>query len=166
VNRLFLINGAMGVGKTAVSRELQRLLPRCVFLDGDWCWDTRPFLVTEATKAAVQDNIVFCLNRFLACPDYENGVFCWVMHQMPILTELLSRLQPGGCSIYTVTLICSPEALTARLQEDINAGRRLPDVLERSLSRLPLYRDMPTLHINTSFCTAAEAAKEILRKCL
>jgi len=27
-----------GVGKTATSRELQKLLSNCVFLDGDWCW--------------------------------------------------------------------------------------------------------------------------------
>lgn len=34
---LYFISGPMGVGKTAVSRELLRTLPRCAFLDGDWC---------------------------------------------------------------------------------------------------------------------------------
>ena len=34
---LYFINGAMGVGKTAVSRALQKMLPDCAFLDGDWC---------------------------------------------------------------------------------------------------------------------------------
>jgi hypothetical protein len=29
----------MGVSKTATCRELQKILPRNVFLDGDWCWD-------------------------------------------------------------------------------------------------------------------------------
>lgn len=43
MKRLILIGGTMGVGKTAVCRELQKLLPGNVFLDGDWCWDAVPF---------------------------------------------------------------------------------------------------------------------------
>ena len=54
---LYLIGGTMGVGKTAVSKQLQKDLPNSVFLDGDWCWDAHPFQVTEETKAMVIDNI-------------------------------------------------------------------------------------------------------------
>ena len=42
-----LINGTMGVGKTTVCKELMQLLPASVFLDGDWCWYSHPFTVTE-----------------------------------------------------------------------------------------------------------------------
>jgi hypothetical protein len=42
---LIFINGTMGVGKTAVCRELQTKLSYCAFLDGDWCWDSSPFIV-------------------------------------------------------------------------------------------------------------------------
>jgi len=44
MKNLIFINGTMGVGKTATSRELQKLLSNCVFLDGDWCWDMSPLL--------------------------------------------------------------------------------------------------------------------------
>ena len=47
----------MGVGKTSVSQCMKRELPNAVFLDGDWCWDADPFLVTEETKEMVIDNI-------------------------------------------------------------------------------------------------------------
>lgn len=47
MKRLWLIGGPMGVGKSTVGRLLQSRLPRCVYLDGDWCWDARPFVVTE-----------------------------------------------------------------------------------------------------------------------
>ena len=33
---LYLIGGPMGVGITPVSRILQRQLPDCAVLDGDW----------------------------------------------------------------------------------------------------------------------------------
>ena len=36
---VYLIGGAMGVGKTTVSQQLKKDLANSVFLDGDWCWD-------------------------------------------------------------------------------------------------------------------------------
>ena len=77
---LYMIGGPMGVGKTSVCRELQRRLDRSVFLDGDWCWDSHPFQVTEETCAMVTENICFLLNQFLRCSAYDHIIFCWVMH--------------------------------------------------------------------------------------
>ncbi len=53
MKNFIVINGTMGVGKTATGKQLQKLLPNCVFLDGDWCWDASPFIVNEETKAMV-----------------------------------------------------------------------------------------------------------------
>lgn len=64
----------MGVGKTAVCRELQHLLPENVFLDGDWCWDAVPFRVTEETETMVMENIAFLLNQF--CVALFMKTFC------------------------------------------------------------------------------------------
>lgn len=55
----------MGVGKTAICQNMKNKLDNCVFLDGDWCWDAHPFLVTEETKKMVTDNICFLLNQFI-----------------------------------------------------------------------------------------------------
>jgi len=40
MKNLIFINGTMGVGKTTTSKILLKLLPECVFLDGDWCYTT------------------------------------------------------------------------------------------------------------------------------
>ena len=61
MKNLIIVGGTMGVGKTATCRELQKILPRNVFLDGDWCWDMHPFVVTEETKAMVNGNIAHLL---------------------------------------------------------------------------------------------------------
>ena len=50
---LIFINGPMGVGKTAVCRELLERLTPGVYLDGDWCWNMNPFQVTDETKSMV-----------------------------------------------------------------------------------------------------------------
>ena len=38
---LYLVGGPMGVGKSTVCRELNRMLPRSVLLDGDWVMHER-----------------------------------------------------------------------------------------------------------------------------
>lgn len=81
MKKLILIGGTMGVGKSTVSQILKRILPDSVFLDGDWCWDSSPFQVTDETKKMVMDNICFLLNGFLSCSAYQNVIFCWVMHE-------------------------------------------------------------------------------------
>ena len=161
MKRLYFIGGPMGVGKTTVCRELQRRLDRSVFLDGDWCWDANPFQVTEETKAMVTENICFLLNNFLRCSAYDHVIFCWVLHQQAILDGLLSRLDLNGCEVRAVTLTASPEALTARIEKEIQAGRRDGEALERSLSYLPLYSALNTEKLDVSGLTPAEAARRL-----
>ena len=161
---LYLIGGTMGVGKTAACQELNRLLPHSVFLDGDWCWNMDPFTVTEETKVMVMDNICSCLNNFLNCSVLENIVFCWVMHQQSILDEILSRLDLTNCRVVPISLVCTEEALRARLLKDIDSGIRTPDILDRSAARLPLYEALNTRKIDTTHIDAAETAKRIAKQ--
>ena len=155
---LYLVGGPMGVGKTSVCQLLKRRLDRCAFLDGDWCWDMDPFVVNDETKGMVLDNICFVLDRFLHCTEFENVVFCWVLHQQGIWDAILSRLDTRGWRVVRAALVASSEALVRRLQGDIDAGRRQPDVIPRSLARLPLYEKLDVLQIDTSERSAEETA--------
>ncbi len=158
MKRLYVIGGPMGVGKTTVCQRLKRLLPRAVFLDGDWCWDADPFQVTDETKAMVTDNICHLLNNFLRCSAYEHVIFCWVLHQQTILDDILARLDTAACEVCCVSLVCGPEALAERLSRDVAAGRRQPDVIARSLAYLPLYDALNTRKLDISARTPDEAA--------
>ena len=164
MKHLYLIGGPMGVGKTALCRELQNRLDRSVFLDGDWCWNARPFQVTEETKTMVMANICFLLNSFLRCSAYGHVIFCWVLHRQEILDTLLSRLDTEDCAVHAISLICTPEALRTRLASDIRSGLRDSDVVDRSLAYLPLYEALDTQKLEVSDLTAAEAAASILRE--
>lgn len=159
---LFLIGGTMGVGKTTACRILKRKLPACVFLDGDWCWDMNPFSVTEETKAMVMENIRFLLNQFLRCSEFENVVFCWVMHRQEILDEILSGLSLDGCRVCAVSLICEEEELTKRLRKDVEAGLREADVIGRSAARIGLYEKLSTIKVDVTHLTPGETAEGIL----
>ncbi|MBR5231320.1 MAG: AAA family ATPase [Clostridia bacterium] len=161
MKNLYLIGGTMGVGKTTVSQQLKRLLPRSVFLDGDWCWDAHPFVVNDETKAMVMDNICHTLGNFLGCSAYENVIFCWVMHEQKIVEDILSALDTRACRVHCISLVCSEEALRQRLEKDIEKGLRTQDILERSAARLPLYEKMDTVKIDVSDISPSAAAQRI-----
>ncbi|MHC1762598.1 MAG: AAA family ATPase [Negativicutes bacterium] len=161
MKKLIIINGTMGVGKSAVCRQLLKILPPGVWLDGDWCWNMNPFVVSEENKAMVLDNICYLLKSFLNNTGYEYVIFCWVIHQENIFNQLLMRLQGWEFELHKISLICSEQALAARLQYDVEAGIRNHDVIKRSIPRLALYRSMDTKKIDVSDITAAQAAIEI-----
>ena len=161
MKRLYMLCGAMGVGKSATAHALRDLLPDCAFLDGDWCWDMHPFRVTEATKRVVLDNICHVLNSFLTCGAFENIVFCWVMHRREILDGILARLDTRGWEVRPVALACTKEVLAARHQRDVAAGKRDAGSLVRALAYLPLYGALGVPVLDTSACTPAEAAARI-----
>ena len=155
----------MGVGKTTTGQALKKALDRCVFLDGDWCWDMDPFQVTPETKEMVLENICTLLNNYLRCTAYENVVFCWVMHEQAIIEEILSRLNhTQHCKIIKLSLVCSEDALRSRLEKDIASGLREEDVRARSLMYLPLYNGLDTVKIDVSGKSTEQIVKEIQEK--
>ena len=158
---LYLIGGPMGIGKTTVSHELLRTLPRCAFLDGDWCWSMQPFTVTDETKAMVLDIITHVLASFLRCREFDNIVFCWVMHQQQIIDDILVRLPLEGVKVLCVSLTASPEALTERIRRDIAVGIRDASVLDRALSYLPLYGKVRSVKVDTTALSVAETSTQI-----
>ena len=160
---IYIIGGAMGVGKTAVSQQLKKDLPHSVFLDGDWCWDSSPFQVNKETKAMVIDNICHLLNNFLHCSAYENVIFCWVMHQQSIIDSIVEKLDLGNCRIKCVSLIADEINLRDRLKADVERGSRTADAIDDSIARIPLYQDLNTIKIDTNNKTVPMIADEIKR---
>ncbi len=160
---LYMIGGTMGVGKTTACQMLKKQLGRSVFLDGDWCWDMHPFQVTEETKKMVLQNITFLLSSFLRCQAYENVIFCWVMHEQQIIDDLLARHPLAGCTVHTISLVCTEEVLSDRLKKDVAAGIRAEDVLLRSTERLGMYQSLHTKKIDVSALSPQQTAAQIIK---
>ena len=160
---LYLIGGPMGVGKTVVCRELNRMLPASAMLDGDWCWCADPFQVTPETKRMVLDNICHLLGNFLRCSTYENVILCWVMHERAIIDEILGRLPIEECDaeVRAVSLVADEDELRRRVEVDVRAGMRDDGAVARSLSYLPRYRDLGTELIDTTDLAPHDVAARI-----
>ncbi len=158
---LYLVGGPMGVGKSTVCRELGRMLPRSVLLDGDWCWQADPFQVTPETKALVLDNVCHLLGNFLRCGAYENVVFGWVMHERAIVEGILTRLPLAECGaeVRWASLVASEEELRGRIERDVDAGLRDAGDVERALAYLPLYRELGSELVDTTGRSPHEVAE-------
>lgn len=152
----------MGVGKTTVGKSLMNMLENSVFLDGDWCWYSHPFMVTSETKEMVTNNICTLLNNFIGCSAYDNIIFCWVMHEQSIIDDILCRLNITCCRLINVSLICSEDELVRRLNGDIAAGLRTDGIIERSVLRLAMYCNLNTKKIDTTHLNPEEVARKIL----
>ena len=161
MKNLYLVGGTMGVGKTTVCQILKTKLPNSVFLDGHWCWDMHPFQITDETRQMVMHNICYQLNNFIGCSAFENIIFCWVMHEQSIISDILSRLKLDNCCVKSISLICSEPALIKRLQKDVSARLRSPDVIERSIRRIPLYQNLNTFKVDVSEMSPTEVADYI-----
>lgn len=163
MKHLYIIGGTMGVGKTTVCQQLKINLPKSVFLDGDWCWDADPFLVTEETKAMVLDNICHLLNNFLHCSVYETVIFCWVMHEQSIIDSILNMLDTEDCVVKCISLVADKMSLCDRLIADVSKGIRTADVIDRSVARIPLYQSLDTVKIDTTGKSVQKIVDEIRR---
>lgn len=167
LKRLILINGVMGAGKSSTTKELKRLMPPSVFLDGDWCWDMHPFMVNDETKLMVMRNASFLLNSYIECSVFENIIFCWVMDKREIVLDLLGRLKMDGNRVYLFTIALSEAALTKRLAGDISTGIRDAGILTDSIERLRRFSGALGAEIDASaispYETAVQIADEIAR---
>ncbi|WMJ89011.1 AAA family ATPase [Anaerocolumna sp. MB42-C2] len=161
MKKLIIINGTMGVGKSSVCKKLLEKLTPGVWLDGDWCWNMNPFIVTEENKEMVEDNICYLLRSFLNNSGYEYVIFCWVIHEEYIFEQLLSRLKGIEFKLYKITLICTEQVLVEHIQKDIEIGGRKQEDIDRSAARLPLYLSMDTTKIDISNLTIEQTADAI-----
>jgi broad-specificity NMP kinase len=163
MKKIYIIGGTMGVGKTTVSTELKNRLHKSVLLDGDWCWDMNPFVVNDETKAMVMDNICYLLNNFIHCSEYENIIFCWVLHEQEIIDSILSKLDMKNLKVISISLLCNEKSLRERIQKDIDNKLRSKDVLKRSIERIHLYEKLDTVKIEVSEKTVTETVNEIVQ---
>lgn len=74
----------------------------------------------------------------------------------------MRSLDTNDCEIYACPLLCGEETIRTRLQGDIDKGLRTPDVLGRSLERIPFYDSLNTIKIDTDNKTVLEICNTII----
>ena len=128
--KLIIINGPPGIGKTTTCKKLQILLQRSVWLDGDWCWMSNPWTVTEETKRMAENNMAFLLNSFLNCSEYEFILYSWIFRSDELFGIIFNKMKSNDFMLYKYTLTCSQDAFLKRLEDAGRDKRQFPMCIE------------------------------------
>lgn len=159
MKKLIIVSGTMGVGKTTVCKVLYKMAPGSVWLDGDWCWLMNPWDMCDENKAMAMANITTLLCSYLDNSTFENVIFSWVLHRREMIDDLLGRLSGRQFDLRPFALVCTPDELARRMQQD---GRD-PSSVTASAERLPLYSSIGWPIIDTTGMNPEEVALEIYR---
>lgn len=154
--------GTMGVGKSTLAQSLMTKLPSAVYLDGDWCWYTKPWILNEETRKIVILNVEDMLRRFIESKSYETIIFTWILYDNAIIKEITDALPMEKVKFYNISLIADEKTIVERLERDIEAGLRPLIVIPRSKERLKHFKNVSSIHVDTKEKTKEEVLNEVL----
>ena len=170
MKKLIFIGGAMGVGKTTVSQKLLGVLPNSVLLDGDWCWfQGNNWNFCEENRKMVLNNISHLLNNFLKNSNFENIIFCWVMHKQEIIDDIFKLIEEKNFKFYNFSLIANKDTIEKHLKnrmiENNNFSQeKLNEYVNNSMNRMTSYNEVNSEKIDVSNKSINDVLKEIIEK--
>lgn len=158
MKNFIIINGAMGVGKTSICKELYKKLENSAWLDGDWCMMMNPF--SETNQKIFLENIYYLLNNYLSHPTFEYVLFSWVIPREDMMDYIIRRLSDNDFHLIRVTLLCSDDKLRERM---LRTGRD-----EMTIEKSMLYQEVfknsnTTVKLDTSQLSLVETVDEVLK---
>lgn len=160
LKKLIVINGAMGVGKTSICKELNKKLLNSAWLDGDWCMMMNPMNFTEINQKMFLDNIYHLLNNYLSNPSFEYVLFSWVIPREEMMNYLIKKLSDNCFELVRLTLLCEDNKLKERMLQ----AKRDEVSINKSMLYQEAFRSINTIKIDTTELSAVETVNEVLRK--
>lgn len=160
--KVIMINGPMGVGKTAVGKHIADSNPGTAFIDGDWCLDLHPFVGNRETKTMAVDNILHMIDNYRICSVCRGIVLVWLMDEPWVIESLAEGIAKMQLELQSVTLTCDEKALRERWENDKTCEWRTDDWLRVSLKSLPAFASSANV-IDTTGLTIGQVAERILQ---
>jgi broad-specificity NMP kinase len=159
LKKFIIINGAMGVGKTSICKELNKKLVNSAWLDGDWCMMMNPLNFTETNQKMFLDNIYHLLNNYLSNPSFDYVLFSWVIPREEMINYIIKKLSDNCFELVRITLLCADSKLKERM---LQAGRD-EATIEKSMLYQEAFRNINTKKVDTTELSVSETVDEVLR---
>jgi len=164
---IIIINGSVGVGKTAVSWKINRLLYHSVMLDGDYLGAVIPFDLHSHERIIHLYKTIACLVKFHLKSDFRHFVINYVFESEEQLNLLKGELERFDETIYCCLLYCEEEVQKQRIEKRNN--KQLDWELQRALELNHILNTAGELgfigeKLNTTNLTTDEVATVIVEK--
>lgn len=161
--QVVMINGPMGVGKTATGKYIAQQNEGTAFIDGDWCLDIHPFVGNRETKAMAVDNILHMIDNYRKCSACRMIVLVWLMDEEWVRERIEKGVVDMGLDLRSVTLVCDRDTLVQRWTDDHACEWRTDEWLEASLKSLAVFSEMENC-IHTSGLSIGQVAEMIMNR--
>ena len=159
--KIFVLNGPMGVGKTAVGKYIADKNPGTAFIDGDWCMDIHPFIGNDETRMMAVDNILHMIDNYSKCQACKMIVLVWLMDDPKVYESITEGISKLGLDMKSVTLISDKETLISRWKNDRVCEWRTDEWLEVSIKSMPYFESLDNT-LDTGGLSIKEVADMIL----
>ena len=128
---IIIINGSVGVGKTAVSWKIKRLLYHSVMLDGHYLGAVNPFDLHSNERILHLYKTMACLVKFHQQNGFKHFIVNYVFESEDQLNLLIAELARFDETIYCCLLYCEEEQQKQRIEKRNN--QRLAFELQRAV---------------------------------
>jgi len=164
---IIIINGSIGVGKTAVSWKVKSLLYQSVMLDGDYLGAVNPFDLHSQERINYLYKTIACLVKFHFQNDFKHFIINYVFENEEQLNLLRRELERFDETIYFYLLYCEEEIQKQRIKNRNN--NQLEWELQRALELNHILNKAEELgyigdRLNTTNLTTDEVATAIVEK--
>gem|GEM_PF-624282 len=164
---IILLNACLGVGKSAVSWELNACLKKSFMLDGDHIGAVEPFQIYDEERIAELYDALELMVRFYYKRGYPNAVINYVFESEASLMDLVDKLRTVDEDVRVFWLTCDPA------QQEERIRKRGRDDIDWELERMAelngiLYEaDAAGFigeHVDSTHLDIGEVAREILKR--
>ena len=160
--KVIILNGPMGVGKTAVGKYIAEHTHGTAFIDGDWCLDIHPFVGNRETKEMAVDNILHMIGNYKKCSECKMIVLVWLMDNAWVYNSIIEGIKKLGLEIKSVTLTCDKESLINRWKNDKECPWRTDEWLKISIDSLSYFAGLDNV-LDTRNLSIEEVAEKIIK---
>ena len=153
---IIILNGPLGIGKSATSWKLISLFDKAIMLDGDYIGAVHPFEIQDKYRTTYLYKTITHLIAFHQKNDYQNFVINYVFETELELNQLIQFLAPLDDSIHCLRLTCDAEAHKKRIKErnhkdieyEIQRGLELADIQNKNAMQGNLGKIVETTFLN------------------
>lgn len=117
---VIIVNGPLGIGKTATSWALLERFERAVMLDGDYIAALHPFRYDDGNHLDYAYRTLCHLVAFHVAHGYRNFIVNWVFERPEHLAALCAALATLAPPVVAVRLTCSLSELERRVRQRNN----------------------------------------------
>ncbi|MGE0626140.1 MAG: AAA family ATPase [Pseudomonadales bacterium] len=155
MNRLVLLGGPTGVGKSTVLRLLAGRLPKSGVLDADDVWRVSDDLATAQRRPNAIGNVVAVMRGYFDA-GCEVGILGWVFARAELYQPVIDALEDVVVEVQMLYLVADIEALNRRL-----AARDDVHLLDYAVGRRAMIEVLPFHRIDTTHLAPGQVADEV-----